>query len=91
MRARFGIRQELVREKFARGRMPIMRAARRFWILGVVFIPRWWQPTDRAGQSAERRDAETKDEPYVVEYYYKAKWGHAEEFLRCSRKIIIRC
>jgi hypothetical protein len=22
------------------------------------------------------------NEPYVVEYYYKVRWGHAEEFLR---------
>jgi len=21
-------------------------------------------------------------EPFVVEYYYKAKWGHADEFLK---------
>ena len=24
--------------------------------------------------------------PFVVEYYYKAKWGHADEFLRLFRK-----
>ena len=24
----------------------------------------------------------TADRPFVVEYYYKAKWGHAEEFLK---------
>lgn len=24
--------------------------------------------------------------PFVVEYYYKAKWGHAEEFLKLFRK-----
>ena len=22
------------------------------------------------------------DRPFVVEYYYKAKWGHADEFLK---------
>jgi hypothetical protein len=27
-----------------------------------------------------------KDVPFVVEYYYKAKWGHADEFLRLFRK-----
>lgn len=26
------------------------------------------------------------DETFVVEYYYKAKWGHAEEFLELFRK-----
>ncbi len=25
-------------------------------------------------------------EPFVVEYYYKARWGHAEEFLTLFRK-----
>jgi hypothetical protein len=29
---------------------------------------------------------QTKDQPYVVEYYYKAKWGYAEEFLRLFKK-----
>jgi hypothetical protein len=26
------------------------------------------------------------DQPYVVEYYYKAKWGYAAEFLRLFKK-----
>ena len=26
------------------------------------------------------------DVPFVVEYYYKAKWGYAEEFLRLFKK-----
>src|SRR5712691_9471045 len=30
--------------------------------------------------------AEAKEQPYVVEYYYKAKWGHAEEFLALFKK-----
>ena len=32
------------------------------------------------------RAAETKEQPYVIEYYYKAKWGHADEFLTLFRK-----
>ena len=36
-----------------------------------------------AGQSAA---AEAKDQPYAIEYYYKAKWGHAEEFLALFKK-----
>jgi hypothetical protein len=27
-----------------------------------------------------------QDKPYVVEYYYKTKWGHAEEFIRLFKK-----
>jgi hypothetical protein len=38
----------------------------------------------RAGQSASGNDA--SETPYVVEYYYKAKWGHAEEFLTLFKK-----
>jgi len=26
------------------------------------------------------------DKPFVVEYYYKAKWGYADEFLRLFKK-----
>ncbi len=27
-----------------------------------------------------------RDKPFVVEYYYKAKWGHADEFITLFRK-----
>ena len=27
-----------------------------------------------------------KDVPFAVEYYYKAKWGHADEFLRLFKR-----
>jgi hypothetical protein len=29
---------------------------------------------------------EAKEQPYVIEYYYKTKWGHAEEFLTLFKK-----
>jgi hypothetical protein len=32
------------------------------------------------------QSAPTTGQPFVVEYYYKAKWGHAEEFLRLFKK-----
>lgn len=39
------------------------------------------------GVKAEQRAmAEGKDQPYAIEYYYKAKWGHAEEFLALFKK-----
>jgi hypothetical protein len=28
----------------------------------------------------------SSDKPFVVEYYYKTKWGHADEFLALFRK-----
>ena len=30
--------------------------------------------------------AEGKEQPYVIEYYYKTKWGHTEEFLTLFKK-----
>ena len=30
--------------------------------------------------------AEGKDQPFIVEYYYKTKWGHAAEFLALFKK-----
>ena len=30
--------------------------------------------------------AQTSGQPFVVEYYYKAKWGHADEFLKLFKK-----
>ena len=38
----------------------------------------------RATQSAMAANA--SDQPYAIEYYYKAKWGHADEFLALFKK-----
>ena len=38
----------------------------------------------RAGQGGAA--AEGKEQPYLIEYYYKAKWGHADEFLALFKK-----
>ncbi|HXG63482.1 MAG TPA: hypothetical protein VNO70_00145, partial [Blastocatellia bacterium] len=40
------------------------------------------QAMDVQAQNQQR----AQDQPYVVEYYYKAKWGHADEFIRLFRK-----
>ena len=39
-----------------------------------------------AGARQSAMAAEAKEQPYVIEYYYKAKWGHAEEFLALFKK-----
>lgn len=44
-----------------------------------------------AGHSAAKSPqgamaADAKEQPFVIEYYYKAKWGHAEEFLTLFKK-----
>jgi hypothetical protein len=38
----------------------------------------------RGGQTPGATD--TKADPFTVEYYYKAKWGHADEFLALFKK-----
>jgi hypothetical protein len=32
------------------------------------------------------QSSQAKDPPFVVEYYYKAKWGYADEFIRLFKK-----
>ena len=61
---------------------------RRFWlvtvILGLAVLLSLAYPGLRAQQNTMA--AEGKEQPYVIEYYYKAKWGHAEEFLALFKK-----
>jgi hypothetical protein len=51
--------------------------------LVVLFFPAY--RTVRAQQSAMSA-GEAKEQAFVVEYYYKAKWGHADEFLALFKK-----
>jgi len=41
-----------------------------------------------AGTGAQQNAmaADGKEQPFAIEYYYKAKWGHAEEFLALFKK-----
>jgi len=39
-----------------------------------------------AGGRQSGMTADAKEEPFVVEYYYKTKWGHADEFLTLFKK-----
>ena len=34
----------------------------------------------------QAQTAQPTDKPYVVEYYYKARWGYADEFIRLFKK-----
>jgi hypothetical protein len=43
-----------------------------------------WQITYSV--NAQTSQAKTQDKPFVVEYYYKAKWGYADEFIRLFKK-----
>lgn len=63
-----------------------MRPAR-LWLLAVLIAA-----VPYAGSPAFAADAQTAatavnpDKPFVVEYYYKAKWGYAEEFITLFKK-----
>lgn len=34
----------------------------------------------------QAQNQKPQEQPFVVEYYYKAKWGYADEFIRLFRK-----
>lgn len=55
-------------------------------LAGLALAALLWAPSadPRAQQSPLAADA--KDQPFVIEYYYKAKWGHAKEFLTLFKK-----
>ena len=36
--------------------------------------------------AAKAQSSAASDKPFVVEYYYKTKWGHADEFLKLFKK-----
>src|SRR6266702_6908649 len=46
----------------------------------------FWPSTIGAGAQQSARAAEGKEQPFAIEYYYKTKWGHAEEFLALFKK-----
>jgi hypothetical protein len=45
-----------------------------------------WRPTIAAKAQQNTMAASGKEQPFVIEYYYKTKWGHAEEFLTLFKK-----
>jgi len=60
----------------------VARAVFAVLVLLATFVPGFGGA--RAKQSAMTANA--NDQPYAIEYYYKAKWGHAEEFLALFKK-----
>jgi hypothetical protein len=39
-----------------------------------------------ASLNSSAQTASATDKPFVVEYYYKARWGYADEFLKLFKK-----
>jgi hypothetical protein len=70
--------------------VPIRHALSAAVVLGLgILISHEVQPMSHAKPQAEAKahaKEATSGKPFVVEYYYKAKWGFADEFLRLFRK-----
>jgi len=49
----------------------------------AFLVPLFLLVLDRAGEAPL---ASTTGQPFAVEYYYKTKWGHADEFLALFKK-----
>lgn len=52
------------------------------WFGALIVILAMLTFSVRSGLRAQ----EAKEKPFVVEYYYKAKWGHADEFIALFKK-----
>jgi len=64
-----------------------MRVTVKLWILAMIFMAALASsPRVYGGPAQSGATVETKEDAYVVEYYYKAKWGHADEFLALFKK-----
>jgi hypothetical protein len=59
--------------------VPVIRTSLALALLPLLSIA---LPTVSQTQAASA----ASDKPFVVEYYYKAKWGHADEFLKLFKK-----
>jgi hypothetical protein len=78
---------EISREFSPTQEKPTMIPISKLAILAVVFTAALASsPRGSAGPPQGGSTVETKEDPYVVEYYYKTKWGHAEEFLTLFKK-----
>ena len=56
------------------------------WYILLVFVIVILAFPIRDSLQAKPAAQESKDRPFVVEYYYKAKWGHADEFITLFKK-----
>lgn len=59
-----------------------MNSASRALVLAIIFAAALTTPVLARAQSAPA----SADKPFVIEYYYKARWGYADEFLKLFKK-----
>ena len=58
----------------------------KLWVLALLTFLLLLARCGYANAAQSGIAADGKEEPYVVEYYYKTKWGHADEFLTLFKK-----
>jgi len=66
--------------------MQLQTSLRSHRFLTMAFVAAAMLFAATLGVRAQQGAAEGKEQPSVIEYYYKAKWGHAEEFLALFKK-----
>jgi hypothetical protein len=55
-------------------------------LLFVLLIAAIAMALGMATHARAQGKASAPDKPFVIEYYYKPKWGHADEFLKLFKK-----
>jgi hypothetical protein len=56
-------------------------------VLGVVMLSGMFlSAQDKPSEEPSNSAANLSQKPFVVEYYYKVKWGHADEFFTLFKK-----
>jgi len=55
-------------------------------VLAVLLITPLFPLSFAAPQASGGPQSSAADKPFVIEYYYKVKWGHAEEFITLFKK-----
>jgi len=65
---------------------PVSKTNLRLMIAAIGLLATVLAALDAVGAKQSAMAAEAKEQPYVIEYYYKAKWGHADEFLALFKK-----
>ena len=65
---------------------PASRTIPRLMIAAIGLTAMAWAALAALSAKQNAMAAEAKEQPYVIEYYYKAKWGHSDEFLALFKK-----
>ena len=63
-----------------------LRPGRAFHLGVVLSLALVLCPQFRSTMTARAEQPKSQDRPFVAEYYYKARWGYADEFIRLFKK-----